>query len=214
MHTGPVRKPVGVRYNNAMIVLDVEASGTEYQKHSIIALGALEFENPSNRFYEECRIWEGAHIMDGAREVHGMSDEEITDPSKQSEAELIEKFMAWSHTVGERTLAGQNVSFDRDFVKAACERAGINYDLAYRTIDSHSLAWMHIIKRGKKPPIDPRHKRSALDLDAVLNYCGIPEEPTPHNALTGALSHAEVISRLLYDKKLLPEFERYEIPWT
>lgn len=35
----------------------------------------------------------------------------------------------------------------------------------------------------------------------------------PHNALTGAMSHAEVTSRLLYDKKLLPEFEQFDIPW-
>jgi hypothetical protein len=47
----------------------------------------------------------------------------------------------------------------------------------------------------------------------VMVYCGIPEEPTPHNALTGAKAHAEVISRLLYGKKLLPEFEKFEIPW-
>jgi hypothetical protein len=62
-----------------------------------------------------------------------------------------------------------------------------------------------------QPPV--QHRRSALNLDAVLNYCGIPEEPNPHNALTGALSHAEVISRLLYGRKLLPEFMQYEIPF-
>ena len=39
------------------------------------------------------------------------------------------------------------------------------------------------------------------------------EEPSPHNALTGALCHAEVIERLLYGRKLLPEFTQYEIPW-
>ena len=54
---------------------------------------------------------------------------------------------------------------------------------------------------------------SSLNLDAVLNYCGIPDEPEPHNALTGAKCNAEVISRLLNDKKLLPEFSQYEIPW-
>ena len=85
--------------------------------------------------------------------------------------------------------------------------------VVYRTIDTHSLAWMHIIKRGGEPPIGEKHKRSALNLDAVLNYCGIPDESEPHNALTGALSHAEVISCLLYDKKLLPEFEQFDIPW-
>jgi hypothetical protein len=70
-----------------------------------------------------------------------------------------------------------------------------------------------MIKRGVTPPIDEVHHRSALDLDAILVYCGIPSEPEPHNALTGALCHAEVISRLLCDKKLLPEFSQYELPW-
>jgi DNA polymerase III epsilon subunit-like protein len=105
------------------------------------------------------------------------------------------------------------VSFDRDFVKAACAREGLPYDFAYRTIDTHTLCWMHIIKNGGTPPIDPQHKRSALTLDGVLNYCGIPEEPQPHNALTGALCHGEVVSRLLYDKKLFPEFNHFTIPW-
>ena len=70
-----------------------------------------------------------------------------------------------------------------------------------------------MVKRGLIPPIDPLKKHSALNLDAVLLYCGIPEEPTPHNALTGAKCHAEAISRILYDKKLLPEFEQFAIPW-
>ena len=196
-----------------MLILDVEASGTEYDQHSIVSLGALDFNNPDNRFYEECRIWDGAKVMDGALEVNGFTQAEITDPAKQTESELVEKFVTWADTLSDKTLAGQNVSFDRDFVKAACERAKLNYTFAYRTIDSHSLCWMHIVKEGNEPPIDPEHKRSALNLDAVLNYCGIPEEPTPHNALTGALSHAEVISRLLYDKKLLPEFAKHAIPW-
>jgi hypothetical protein len=43
-----------------MLVLDVEASGTNYEKHSIVSLGALDLRNPENRFYGECRIWDGA----------------------------------------------------------------------------------------------------------------------------------------------------------
>ena len=120
--------------------------------------------------------------------------------------------IAWALPPHDRTLAGQNVSFDRDFLRAAAERAGhTDWPFAYRTIDTHTLAFMHMVRRGLMPPLE--HQRSALDLDAILMYCGIPMEPVPHNALTGAMSHAEVISRLLYDKPLLPEFERYEIPW-
>lgn len=197
-----------------MIVLDIEASGTEPQVHSIVSIGALDFDNPTNQFYGECRIWDGAHIMDGALEVNGFTEAEITDKQKQSEAELIEKFITWSETCQERTICGQNPSFDRDFARAAAHRAHLDWQLAYRTVDTHTLCYMHMIQKGYEVPIDPDHKRSMLNLDAVLNYCGIPEEPHPHNALTGAMSHAEVASRLLYDRKLLPEFAAYQIPWS
>jgi len=197
-----------------MLILDIEASGTEYYKHSIVSIGAVDFENPDNRFYGECKIWPNAHVMEGALEINGFTLEEITDESKKTEAELVIEFLEWTQHMSDRTLTGQNVSFDRDFLKAGAERAGLPWDLAYRTLDTHTMCWMHIVNRGERPPIDPQHRRSALNLDAVLNYCGIPEEPHPHNALTGALSHAEVTSRLLYGKKLLPEFEQFEIPWS
>lgn len=195
-----------------MIVLDVEATGVEPHKHSIVSLGALDIANPSNRFYMECRAWDGAHIMDEALAVNGFSREQVTDPKKPSEADLTHQFLAWAQDVPEHTLAGQNVSFDRDFLKYAAERAGhTDWPFAHRTIDTHTLCYMHMVHRGIQPP--EKHRRSALNLDAVLEYCGIPEEPNPHNALTGALCHAEVIARLLWGRKLLPEFTQYEVPW-
>ena len=197
-----------------MLVVDVEASGTDYAKHSIVSIGALDLKNPTNRLYEECRVWDGAHIMDEALAVNGFTKEQILDPKKQSEGDAVHRFLLWSDGLEERTLAGQNVSFDRDFLKAAAARAGhTNWSFSHRTVDTHTLCYMHMINRGLQPPLDKLHKHSALHLDAVLNYCGIPEEPSPHNALTGALCHAEVISRLLYGRKLLPEFTEFDIPW-
>ena len=151
--------------------------------------------------------------MEGALAVNGYTEAEITDSSKQTEAELVRSFLEWSQHIADRTLVGQNVSFDRDMVRAACDRADLPWDLAYRTLDTHTLCYMHMVKRGLTPPLDEQHRRSALNLDAILNYCGIPDEPEPHNALTGALSHAEVTARLLYDQKLLPEFSQFGIPW-
>lgn len=196
-----------------MLVIDIEGSGTNYEKHSIVSIGAIDLHNPENRFYGECRVWDGAHIMEEALEVNGFTMEEITDITKPTEGELVAEFLKWAEGLSDRTLAGQNVSYDRDMLRAASERAGFNWNFAHRTLDTHTMCWMHMIKRGLTPPLDVEHRRSALNLDAVLNYCGIPDEPEPHNALTGAFSHAEVISRLLYGKKLLPEFTQYEIPW-
>ena len=196
-----------------MICLDIEATGLRQDLHSIVSLGALSLSDPDNRFYMECRIWGGAQIDDEALLVNGFTRGEVVDDSKPSEADLARSFLEWSQHFSDRTLAGQNVSFDRDMLKSAAFRAGLSWDIAHRSIDSHSLCWMHMIKRGIEPPIDQQRRRSALDLDSILNYCGIPDEPQPHNALTGALVHAEVIYRLLYDQPLLPEFVDYPVPW-
>lgn len=196
-----------------MLVVDIEASGLSAHNCSILSIGALDLDHPENRFYGECRVWDGAHVSDEALEVNGFTKEQTIDPSKKTEAELITEFLEWSQHLSDRTITGQNPSFDRDFLREAAERAGLSWDLAHRTIDTHSLAYMHVIKRGLPAPLDPQHRRSNLDLDAILNYCGIPDEPTPHNALTGAMSHAEVASRLLFGRKLLPEFNEYAIPW-
>jgi DNA polymerase III epsilon subunit-like protein len=196
-----------------MIALDIEASGVDYHKNSIISIGALDLENPTNRFYGECRVWDGSHIAEDTMVFLQMTEEQFRDPTKQSEAELLVKFLAWCEGVRDRTFLGQNISFDRDYIKAACERIHHDYPFAHRTVDTHSLCYMHMVKRGVTPPFNEEHHRTALNLDAILLYCGIPEEPQPHNALTGALSHAEVAYRLLYDKKFLPEFDKFEIPW-
>ncbi|MEK9176850.1 MAG: 3'-5' exonuclease [Patescibacteria group bacterium] len=196
-----------------MIVLDIEASGTDYAKHSIVSIGALDFDNPNNQFYDECRIWDGAHIEPSALEVNGFTAAEITDSSKKTEKELTKAFIAWATDLRDWTIAGQNPSFDRDFLRAAALRTHLDYPFPHRTLDTHSIAYAHMVVRGIMPPFDKEKHRSALNLDAVLEYVGIPAEPTPHNALTGALSHAEVLSRLLYGRQLLPEFEMYPIPW-
>lgn len=197
-----------------MIIIDIEATGTDAAKHSILSIGAIDFTRPERRFYGECQMWEGAHIMEGALEVNGFSEAEARDVKKMTEAELVTQFMEWTQELSDRTLVGQNVSFDRSYLVNACARAHIQCDLPYRTLDTHTLCYMHMVKAGVTPDIDAQHRRTNLNLNTVLNYCGIPSEPNPHNALTGAMCHAEVASRLLYTKKLLPEFEQYGLPWS
>jgi DNA polymerase-3 subunit epsilon len=196
-----------------MIAVDVETTGLAPEKASIVSLGAVDLDDPSNQFYEECQIWDGAHITSEALAVTGMTREEIGEGSgKQSEADLVRNFIAWAmDRPHDHTFVGQNPRFDSGFVEAACHRAGIEFPFAHRTIDTHTLCWMHLAERGQPLPV--KNKRSDINLDYILTYTGVPPEPRPHNALNGALSHAEVFFRLVYSKKTLPEFLAYPIPW-
>lgn len=196
-----------------MLVIDIEATGTNAHVHSILSIGAVDFSKPDRRFYGECRRFDGAHIMEGALEVNGFTLAQIDDARKMSETELLKQFLAWSLEVSDRTFAGQNVSFDRSYIEAACARAGVLFDFPYRTLDTHTMCYMHMVRRGITPPHDSEHKRTDISLNTALQYCGVPKEPDPHNALMGALCHSEVASRLLYGRNLLPEFLQYPVPW-
>ncbi|MEK7574718.1 MAG: 3'-5' exonuclease [Patescibacteria group bacterium] len=193
-----------------MIVIDVEASGVSPEKHSLVSVGAVDFANPENRFYAECRIWDGAHVEKEALAVNGFTHEQITDPTKKTDREVVLDFLAWAENISDKTIAGHNPAFDRDFLEATAHRYHINWPFAHRTIDLHSICYLDMIKRGVAIP--STHGHSALNSDAVLVYVGIPSEPRPHNALTGAIVETEAFGRLFYGKSYLNEFEKYPFP--
>lgn len=195
-----------------MIVTDLETTGTNPEKHSIVSIGAIDMNNPQNTFYAECRIWEGAHVEEKALLINDMKEDDLTDPSKPTEATIVEDFLNWAMTQDDHTIAAHNPVFDLSFLEEAARRAKVNFPLAHRSIDQHSVIATHILLNGGILPTEKG--RSAINSDFIMKYVGIPTEPKPHNALNGAKWEAEALSRMLYNKNLLPEFESYKIPWN
>ena len=39
-----------------MIILDIETTGLSAYEHGICEIGAIQFENPANKFYMLCKI--------------------------------------------------------------------------------------------------------------------------------------------------------------
>lgn len=192
-----------------MIVADIEATGLDPRKHSILSIGAVELEHPDRQFYAECRMWEGASIMTDALAVNGFTRGECTDPRKHSLEEFMQLFLHWVEQCEDKTLAGHNVSFDRDFLNDSFARSHIGWHFSYRTLDLHSMAYMDAVRRGIEIP--HKNERVELSLDTILKYVGLPEEPKPHIGINGAKYEAEAFSRLLYDRNLLPEFSQYPL---
>ncbi|MDB5204157.1 MAG: hypothetical protein JWP09_185 [Candidatus Taylorbacteria bacterium] len=194
-----------------MIVVDVETSGTDPRYHSLVSIGAIDFDNPSDVFFKECRVFDGAKIEDSALAINGMTREQVANPAKPTDGEIVADFILWMKNKKDHTVGGQNPSFDVSFILAGAERNGLNISLAHRVIDLHSITYFHMSKRGIVPPL--KNNRTDLNSDVIMKYVGIEPEPKPHIAINGAKWEAEAFSRLFNDKALFPEFNQYSIPW-
>jgi DNA polymerase III epsilon subunit-like protein len=193
-----------------MVVLDVETTGLNPLKHSIVEIGALDFNNPSNQFYQKCRVFEGAEIDPKALEVNGYENSQLIDPSRVSLEELIVNFIEWIKKIDNRTIAGHNVDFDINCLKNSLNRYNIKWNFGFRKVDQHSLVYAHYLKTNKKPPL--KNGVSSMNGDKTMKYVGLPEEPKPHTGINGAKFEAEAMSRLIYGKGMLVEFEKFIIP--
>ena len=194
-----------------MVIVDVETTGTDPRVHSLLSIGAVDFET-GEEFFEECQAFPGAKVEEEATAVNGVGKKEAFDTNKQTDKELVVHFLEWLSKSGDHTIAGQNPHFDTSFIVATAERYHLNYSIPKRVIDLHSITWAHMIWKGGKPPIDS--KRSDLNSDKIMEYVGIPAEAHPHIAIGGAKIEAEAFSRLFREKPFYAEvYASYPIPW-
>jgi DNA polymerase III epsilon subunit-like protein len=193
-----------------MIVLDIETTGLDPVRHSIIEIGAIEFENPQNVFNEKCQIWNGAEINADALEINGFRPDELSDPQILTQTDIIERFNHWLGSIYDRTIAGHNVDFDISFLNESCRRLNISFNYGKRKTDQHSLVYAHLLKRNIKPPL--KDGVSDLNSDFIMDYVGIPHEPKPHRAINGARYEMEALSRLIYGNRVFEEFRVYDVP--
>ena len=190
-----------------MIIVDVETTGIIPWKHAIVSIGAINYSDPKQQFYQECRIFDGAEIDHRALEVNGFGDDEIRDPTRASLEETLAEFTDWWQLQKGQVLGGMNVGFDRYFLIAGCERSKITLPIGHRTYDLHTLCAAHSLYRAQQTL-----EEAPFTTNKIFHYVGLPTEPKPHHALVGAKMEAEAFSRLLEGKELLEEFRRYELP--
>lgn len=194
-----------------MIVLDIEATGLDVKKCGIVSIGAIDFYEPSRQFYIECKTRKNVSMSEEGLKVNGFSKDQIFDETKPNEIEAINALVSWINKSDDHTIAGLHVaSYDIPMIREVSLHFGDEIYLGKRVIDLHSICAAHVLKTQGHYPL--KKNRSGINTDFIHPYCGLPKEPKPHNALTGAKFEAESLSRLIFGKVLLDEFSLYPIP--
>lgn len=165
-----------------LYAIDVETSGLDPFTSSILSIGAVDIQNPKRTFYAECRPFPGAEVHEGALNVNGFTEDYLA-ALPNDEASVIKEFFVWLSYPP--MLLAHNAKFDHSFLQAAADRASLPNPFGFRSVDIHSIVHAHMVSHQHPVP-------KKLSLNECLAYAGLPPEPNPHNALTGAQCNYEI----------------------
>ncbi len=177
-----------------MIVLDLETSGLDPLTHSILSIGAVEYDNPKNIFYGECTLREGAVVDLVALEINGFTLDHIKSTKKSCE-QLLKEFLIWTETIKHKTIAGHNVWFDASFLREGFKFYHIKWAFRHRYVDLHSIFYFHCLKHSIPFPLNKGI--SGIDLDFIITYLHLKPREGVHNALSDAQLTCESFKILL-----------------
>ena len=204
-----------------MIVLDLETSGIKMVECGIWQIGAIDLET-GEEFLEDGRIDDEDIISEGALGVTGKTEEELRNPKKQTQKELLEKFFKWVSERKVKNFICQNPQFDLSWLSIRAEKYCLEKSYPYRAFDLHTIAQMKYKEINKDFLMV--NEKSDMNLSKALELCGLKDERIQlngediikegkhHNALEDAKLTAECFSRLVYGKNLFPEFSEFPVP--
>jgi len=203
------------------ISLDIETSGVDFVKNGIWQIGAVDLNNPEETFLEEARIDDEDEISEESLKITGKTEEELRDKNKQSQKELLNKFLKWVAGRKIKNFVCQCPQFDMGFIITKINKYGFEKSFHHRAFDTHSIAQTIFYKINKEFVMDGDH--SGFGLNKIIDFCGIKADRleiinnqvskgSPHNALEDCKLTGECFSRLMFGKNLFPEYSQFEIP--
>ncbi|MEM7601607.1 MAG: exonuclease domain-containing protein [Verrucomicrobiota bacterium] len=185
------------RKEPTLVVIDLETTGTDPQKHGLVDIAArLVFDelDRSSEFSQVCEPPSGTVWDSGAWAVNGRLPERCdpgeVDPNWTSEEEAIHGLIGWLGASEKVMIAGINPHFDRDFLIVRGRRYHLDLEamFSHRVFDLHTLAVFAALQRVK-----------SLNQTSSEIYRTFGEEPEadPHTAEEGVRREWELISKLI-----------------
>lgn len=164
----------------SIIIIDLETTGLDPQKHEIIEIGAVRAGTGETFEVKVSPERPGDSDPDALR-VNGYKEEDWIDaPTLKEALTLLNEFVGDDYP----HFMAYNATFDWTFLQKAYHDCDLAIPFDYRKLDLLTLAWAHKPHFGK------------LNLGYVCNSLGIRPEPGVHRALNGAVCAHEVLKKI------------------
>lgn len=180
--TGGHHRPLGGEF----IIFDIETTGLSPLKERITEIGAVRMVNGEIMDTFSTFVDPEMPIPEKITDLTGIDDSMVQGAPKEDEA--VRSFLEFC---GERPMVvAHNASFDTSFIKAACQRNSIDYDLSH--IDTLAVS------RGLYPQLT-KHK-----LDVVAKHLKLGSF-NHHRACDDAMMLAKIFQQMI--QKLRDDFK-------
>jgi DNA polymerase III subunit epsilon len=170
--------------------IDTETTGLSAFRHEIVEIGCVVVEvgqNPSDlKIIHEINLKvKPKHIETAeieALRVNGYNEAGwmFACTIEQAMSEVMTK-------AKDAIMVGQNVSFDRGFIEAACEQTGIKWSMHYSTLDTIPMAYTKLWNDDFL---------SSLTLRSLCDYFGIVNSGA-HTAYADAYATMELFKKIM-----------------
>lgn len=182
-----------------MLVIDTETGGLDPQRHSILSLAGVVWDNGATTNEIEILIVEPEIVADSEALKVNKIDLVQHKRNGVSPAEAMTRFDGFlkeyfgdSPSSEKISLAGHNIYFDVEFLRRLCRLAAFPYDnrFSHRVLDTAAIIRFLIL--AKRLPLSGAGATEAFD------YFGIKFDPHKrHTALEDARATAVLISKLV-----------------
>jgi DNA polymerase-3 subunit epsilon len=166
-----------------IVWLDIETTGLDANDHDIIEFAALRDDTEKSLHFH---IWP-ERMENATPEALEMTGYSLDAWEKHGAIPMAEALPQITAFLEDAILAGQNVSFDENFLKTTAKRYEFSHRMGYHKLDIVTLAIIHLRPLGL-PSVSLHH---------VCNVLGISNEGE-HSAMAD-VQRARAVYRTLVD---------------
>jgi DNA polymerase III epsilon subunit-like protein len=186
-------------FNRDILIIDIEATGVDFQKHELIELGAVLLDKKTlkeKRNFESLikpRFWR-------RRDPEAMAVNKLTWDLLKSAPTGQAALKKFQKTFGTKVIiANYGTILDTAMLRLAYKQAGLKYQFDYHVFDIWPLCYLYMAKQKK---LTNREKFSGFSLEEIAAHFKIKVPSARHTALADCRLEAEVLRKLVKKLKI------------